>query len=151
MSDASKVRSILENNIYCVVSTVNDDGSPWGSPVFFGFDDDVIYWRSWAESQHSKNLRQRPEAMVCVFDSHQPWGEGEGLYLHGRVEQLEDRAAVERALTVIDARSPESKQVDEFLRPNPRRIYRFVAVQAWINEDSTKDGKFIDIRREIKL
>ncbi len=151
MSDAVKARTVLEQNIYCVISTTNDDGSPWGSPVFFGFDDDVIYWRSWTESQHSQNLERRPDAAVCVFDSHQPWGKGEGLYLSGKAVRLEDREEAEVALSIIDARSPEPKQVEEFLAPNPRRIYKFTPEKAWFNCDYTVDGKFVDTRKEIKL
>ena len=54
-----EIRRLLDESIYCVVSTVGDDGQPWGSPVFFGFDDDAIYWRSWVESDHSRNLRKQ--------------------------------------------------------------------------------------------
>ncbi len=150
MSDA-KAHAILEQNIYCIVSTVNEDGSPWGSPVFFGFDDDALYWRSWTDSQHSRNLQKRPDTAVCVFDSHQPWGKGQGLYLRGKAVQLEDRVEAESALSLIDARSPEPKQVEEFLAPNPRRIYKFTPNKAWLNVDSSVDGMFIDTRKEIEL
>lgn len=154
MSNAStnKVHEILQQNMYCVVSSVQDDGTPWASPVFFGFDtDNKIYWRSWVDSNHSRNLRARPKAFVCVFDSRQPWGKGEGLYLQGTVRQIEGKAEAEYALTIIDSRSPQPKQVQEFLAPNPRRIYEFTPKKAWINSDSSINGQFIDTRKEAAL
>ena len=146
-----EIRGLLDESIYCVVSTVGDDGQPWGSPVFFGFDDDAIYWRSWVESDHSRNLRKQPDAAVCVFDSSQPWGTGKGLYLRGKVVQLEDHEEAQAALSCIDARSPKQMQVEEFLAPNPRRIYRFIPDKAWVNQDGSINGQFIDTRKEIAL
>ncbi|HZM64009.1 MAG TPA: pyridoxamine 5'-phosphate oxidase family protein [Candidatus Saccharimonadales bacterium] len=149
---ANKVQEILKHNMYLVVSSVGDDGLPWGSPLFFGFDvDNTLYWRSWTDSVHSKNLRKRPEAFVCMFDSRQEWGKGEGLYLQGRVQEIDDANEAKFALDRIDERSPQRKQVAEFLPPGPRRLYKFVPDKAWINSDKAINGQFVDVRTEVTL
>lgn len=149
MSGINRVRKILEQNIYCTVSTAGNDGRPWGSPVFFGFDDQIIYWRSWPESVHSHNLALRPEAFVTVFDSHASWGEGTGVYMEGDVRKIEDAPTIEKALSVMNPRSKKISKTSEFLPPNPRRVYAFTPRKIWLNEDKEINGQFVDIRSEV--
>ena len=149
MNHLAKVQEILEQNIYCTVSTVCDDGKPWGSPVFFGFDNDrTIYWRSWTENVHSRNLQARSGAFVTIFDSHTPWGEGTGVYMLGKAHQLDDVAEIDKALSCMNLRSKKSSEVEEFLAPNPRRMYAFTPEKTWVNIDKEKDGRYIDERVE---
>lgn len=150
--DSGKMQTILRENKYMVISSVGEDGHPWGSPVFYGFDiENILYWRSWIDSTHSTNFRKNPEAFVCIFDSHQEWGKGEGLYLRGHVQELDSPNEAKFALERIDERSPQRKDIAEFLAPNPRRLYKFVPEQAWVNSDKSINGQFVDARREVAL
>lgn len=62
---------ILRNNAYLTVSTVNEDGSPWASPVHFAYDDSRLYWLSPDATQHSQNILRDDRVFVTIFDSRQ--------------------------------------------------------------------------------
>ncbi|MFT4532205.1 MAG: hypothetical protein ACI9T8_000216 [Candidatus Saccharimonadales bacterium] len=63
------------------MATVNEDGSPHNTPLFFIYNDDFtkIYWGSHPNSQHSRNIERTRLAYIVVFDS-KVWGQG-GLYI----------------------------------------------------------------------
>lgn len=65
------VQRLLEKSIYCTVTTINHDGSPWASPVHFAYDDKNIYWLSSPDAQHSRNIERDNRVCINVFDSHQ--------------------------------------------------------------------------------
>jgi len=65
-------------NRYLVLGTVEPDGRPRLSPVYFvpaGYD--RLYWVSSPDAQHSRNVRERPEVQIVVFDSSRAPGDGE--------------------------------------------------------------------------
>jgi hypothetical protein len=82
-------------------------GRPWVSPVFFaadGYRD--LYWISAPQATHSRNLAERPEASIVVFDSQAPVGTGQAVYM---------------AVTA-----------DQVLAPAPYRLYRATVSQHWV-------------------
>lgn len=145
-----KVRQILQAVLYCNVATVCEDGTPWNTPVFFGYNKTLkLFWRSWTESVHSLNLTMRPQAFVTVYDSGVAWGKGEGVYIQGTVNTLEDKKDITEALDYLNARSSKVSSAAEFMNDNPRRIYELTPEKIWINADSEINGKFIDTRERI--
>jgi hypothetical protein len=40
-----------------------------------------FYWVSSAGAQHSRNLAERPETEIVIFDSTAPAGQGEAVYI----------------------------------------------------------------------
>ena len=96
-----RLRALLGANRYMTLATVDADGHPWASTVWYAarVDTDraagtrvVLLWLSRPEAQHSRNLLDRPELAVTVFDSTQPPDTGEGLQLsaHGGLGRSED-------------------------------------------------------------
>ncbi len=68
-------------NHYVVLATADADGMPWATPVYFAADQlRTFYWVSRPDSEHSRNIEQRPEVSLVVFDSTQPLGTGVGVY-----------------------------------------------------------------------
>jgi hypothetical protein len=64
-------------------------GRPWVSPVFFaadGYQD--LYWISAPQATHSRNLAERPEASIVVFDSQAPVGTGQAVYMAVTADQV---------------------------------------------------------------
>lgn len=64
-------RTILENNNFVVLSTVSGDGTPWGTPVHFAFDEQNIYWISGDSAVHSQNIFDNGRAFLVVYNSQQ--------------------------------------------------------------------------------
>lgn len=49
------------------LATVNEDGSPWNSPIHFAFGDDYVCWLSPREAQHSVNIDRDPRVSITLW------------------------------------------------------------------------------------
>jgi hypothetical protein len=68
-------RDVLDGVRYVALGTVDEDGRPRVSPVYFvhrGYAD--LYWVSDPGSHHSANLHRDPRLSGVVFDSSVPPG-----------------------------------------------------------------------------
>ena len=83
-----EARAILSENIIGVLATVNQDGSPWANPVHTFFDDEAIYWFSYADKQHSLNIDRDPRISLTVFSPDLSRGP-KGVYINGQVQKLD--------------------------------------------------------------
>jgi hypothetical protein len=74
-------RRVIDRNFYMVLGTLDPDGQPRLSPVFFTaarYED--FYWVSVPDSHHSRNVAERPDVRIVVFDSSLLPGETEAVY-----------------------------------------------------------------------
>src|SRR5882757_5592651 len=79
---ASAAQAIIDANVYLTLGTAGDDGSPWVSPVYYaasGYRE--FYWASDPGAAHSRNLIQRPQVSLVIFDSQQPPYTGQAVYM----------------------------------------------------------------------
>ena len=77
---AERARAVLDTVRYVVLGTVDPDGTPRTSPVFFthdGYRD--LYWVSRPGTHHSGNLAERPRVSAVVFDSTVRVGEAQAV------------------------------------------------------------------------
>jgi nitroimidazol reductase NimA-like FMN-containing flavoprotein (pyridoxamine 5'-phosphate oxidase superfamily) len=84
-------RHVIDANHYMTLATLDPGGRPRLSPVYYTaarYSD--FYWVSSPEAQHSRNLAERPEVQIVIFDSTAPVGEGEAVYLAGTVRAIRD-------------------------------------------------------------
>lgn len=127
-------RTILENNNYAVLSTVNSAGVPWGTPVHFAFDDQNIYWISGDTAIHSQNIEDNGKLFVIVFNSQQDTAKGTraALYVETTARALEGDEATAAHDTVYAKRFTTSH-----LPESGAHIY--AAPIGVINEAKTKD------------
>jgi nitroimidazol reductase NimA-like FMN-containing flavoprotein (pyridoxamine 5'-phosphate oxidase superfamily) len=106
MSD-DVVRSIVDANAYMTLATADEHGNPWASPVWYATADyREFVWVSAPEARHSRNLAQRPELALVIFDSRQRPGTGEAAYLSARAEQVPE-PELERCLRIYSTASRE--------------------------------------------
>jgi nitroimidazol reductase NimA-like FMN-containing flavoprotein (pyridoxamine 5'-phosphate oxidase superfamily) len=95
---ATQVREVIDANAYLVLGTVDADGQPRVSPVFFGVDGyRDVYWISSPEAVHSVNVAERPAVRAVVFDSTVRVGRARAVYLTGRARMVNDEELDERA------------------------------------------------------
>lgn len=74
------------------------------------------------------------------------------MYFEGKAYELRNPAEMLTGLTVVYKREKrQARDVVEFLRKFPRRVYKFTPEKAWINGDREIEGNFIDIRTELDL
>jgi hypothetical protein len=88
-----------------------------------------------------------------IYDSTAPAGTGEGVYIKAKAYELTDEKEIAEGLKCLDIRENKEKKhtPQQFLGSMPRRIYKAAPEKVWMNEDSDKDGNFIDIRIEVPL
>jgi general stress protein 26 len=152
---AEQAKHLLNSVRNAAMATVNDDGSPHNTPFHYIIDErrESIYWVSSPESQHSKNIVNRKQLFIVIYESNAP----EGLYLEAvDAHELYEKTEIQTGLEVWNAqRTAEGKgSIDVTLvtGESPQRMYRTKLVRFWVNE-SQKDGKnhiIRDYRREIK-
>lgn len=147
-----KAAEILNDKKIMVLATAGKDGQPWNSPVAsFRFPGELIfYWTSWTKNQHSQNIRANSKVFIVVFDEEA----ATGVYFMAEAKELNDKNEVFSAAKVF---GPNNKfcpdDGNEYLGDKPRRIFKAVPKQAWINADKVDEtGKFeYDYRIEISL
>ncbi len=148
-----KAQEIIENIKYITIATVSEDGQPWNTPVAaFRFDNDYIfYWASWTENQHSKNIRINGKAFIVIYDSTPQEGPTEGVYILAEAMELNEVDEVTKAARVFKDDPYNPSDGKEYLGEKPRRIYKAVPQQIWINKNGNVKGNFIDIREKATM
>lgn len=86
---AKTARTIIDRNRYMVIATADPSGQPWPSPVYFAPRDyRDFFWVSDPDAAHSRNLRERREVGIVMFDSRAKLGRGQGVYILGVAQEL---------------------------------------------------------------
>ena len=84
MEDA---KQILAENLIGSIATINEDGSPWVSPVHIVADDEAVYWFSKDTAQHSLNVARDPRVSLTLFSTDLSKGP-KGVYINGAATKL---------------------------------------------------------------
>ena len=74
------VKELLAKVRHVALATVNEDGTPHNTPLFFALSNDLkqFYFVSRAESLHSENFVRTGNAFAVIYDSNEFNG---GIYL----------------------------------------------------------------------
>ncbi len=147
----NRAKEILEKIIYATIATSSKDGMPWNSPVRHVYDNDLnIYWFSDKENQHSRNVRDNENVLIVIYDSTVPEGDGEGVYIQAKAQQLESPDDIKAARRI--KKGPDHDAPDDFMGDAIRRVYKAVPERIWMNDAEEKDGIFLrDYRVELPL
>ncbi|KGN39182.1 pyridoxamine 5'-phosphate oxidase family protein [Knoellia subterranea] len=126
---------LLAGNAYVTIGSIDDDGRPWTSPVYFAADGLTdFYWVSNVGSRHSVNVDARPDVSLVVFDSTVPAYHGRALYAVGSASWVDD-AEVPHGLTVYpgpESRGGSGLTVEDVTGESPYRLYRARATHVWV-------------------
>lgn len=131
---ADRVRRIIDDNAYMVLGTADDSGRPWTSPVFYAAHEcRVFYWISSPDVTHSRNIADRPEISIVIFDSRAPVGSGgeRAVYMTATAVQVPSDD-LDRALAVAPsfARHGEDDITPAEVRPpSLDRLYRAMVTE----------------------
>ena len=126
-------RAIADAGRYMTLGTADADGRPWVSPVWYAHEEARTFvWVSDPGTRHSFNIAARPDVSLVIFDSHAELGEGQGLYVRARAEQLDDAVAAE-AIAIFSRRSiaqgGHEWSAGDVRAPARLRLYRATAVE----------------------
>jgi Pyridoxamine 5'-phosphate oxidase len=132
---AAHARALLDANGFLVLGTVDPDGRPWTSPVYFaaaGLRE--FYWCSETDAVHSRNLTERPHVSIVVFDSSVRPYHGRALYAAGTACELHGDD-LDRGLQVYpgpSSRGASTLTRDDVTGSAPYRLYRATASDLWV-------------------
>ena len=129
-------RSIVDWNRFMALATADASGVPWASPVWYaprGYRE--LFWVSSPKARHSRNIAERPELAIVIFDSHEP-GSWKAVYMSGVAEQVAD---VDEGIEVFARRSAEQGLSvwtrDNVLPPAKHRLYRATVHEHFVLDD----------------
>lgn len=84
-------RRVIDVNQYMTLATLDSDGRARLSPVYYTparYND--FYWVSSPLARHSRNLAERPEVEIVIFDSAAIVGRAEAVYLSATAQVIGD-------------------------------------------------------------
>jgi Pyridoxamine 5'-phosphate oxidase len=82
-------RRVIDGNLYMTLATLDPDGAPRLSPVYFTparYTD--LYWVSSPDAHHSRNVLERPDVRIVIFDSSVAVGQAEAVYISARAREV---------------------------------------------------------------
>jgi nitroimidazol reductase NimA-like FMN-containing flavoprotein (pyridoxamine 5'-phosphate oxidase superfamily) len=133
-------RSIVDTNRFMALGTADDAGTPWVSPVWYA---PVSYreyiWVSRPGTRHSRNLAERSQVAITIYDSHRPGGWA-AVYMAGTAVEVKE---IDTALDVFNARSEERGlrvwSREEVVAAGEFRLYRAAISELFVLDD--RDGR----------
>jgi len=105
---ARRARSVLDTDRYLVLGTVDPDGAPRVSPVYFthhGYRD--LFWVSRPDTHHSGNLGRAPVSGL-VFDSSARVGRGQAVYVTGAAAEVAEAELADACEVAFARLDPEA-------------------------------------------
>jgi nitroimidazol reductase NimA-like FMN-containing flavoprotein (pyridoxamine 5'-phosphate oxidase superfamily) len=127
-------RRVIDSNRYMTIASLDEDGAPWATPVYFCPDGyGRLYWISSPETRHSRNIAKAPDVSIVVFDSSVEIGHAEAVYMRARAEEV----AAPTEEDCARAFRPRFQGVknfgpDELRSPAGLRLYRAAVDQHWV-------------------
>ena len=124
---AEGARSIIDAGRYMTLATADAQGVPWASPVWYaprGYSE--LFWISYPDGRHSRNLAGRPQLAIVIFDSTVVPPDGQAVYMEAEAAQAAD------GLDVFSARSVAQGLGEWKDLSGPLRLYRAVVSRHWM-------------------
>src|SRR4051794_7866379 len=143
-------RRVIDTNHYMTLATVDPDGRPRVSPVYYTaarYTD--FYWLSSPDAHHSRNVEDRPAVEIVIFDSTAPVGEGEAVYLGAQARPIRDDeldAVVGEAFR--DTAGARRFAPDELRGPAALRLYvaRTTTCEVHVAGRHPRNDRGVDVR-----
>ncbi|HEX6446765.1 MAG TPA: pyridoxamine 5'-phosphate oxidase family protein [Streptosporangiales bacterium] len=143
---AQAAERVLSGTRYVVLSTADEDGRPWATPVWFAREGRTrFYWVSRPGTRHSRNIAGRGDVALVVFDSQVPVGEASAFYARARAAELPAEEVA--AGMAIFSREAEAQgigawDVGRVTGDAPLRLYRATVTEEWVlSEDDGPDRR----------
>jgi uncharacterized protein YhbP (UPF0306 family) len=97
MSKLDTVRALLGAHSTLTLATVDEDGAPRATPLFYLADEAPrVYWFSSAQSVHSRNCARTGEAAAAVYAETAEWRRIRGVQMRGPARAVRDAGERQR-------------------------------------------------------
>jgi nitroimidazol reductase NimA-like FMN-containing flavoprotein (pyridoxamine 5'-phosphate oxidase superfamily) len=150
----ARAKHLIDDVDHMTIATTDASGNPWVSPVFFVPDPEQydLYWTSWKEARHSKNIRNNPHVAIVVYET-QPVPDA--LYITAEAVELTNPDEIAHAMEVMARRrQPDRwviKGISNVTGDGPWRIYRARPQTVAVRADAETGGLPIVTRQQADL
>jgi hypothetical protein len=128
-------RALIDANLYATLGTADRHGNPWVCPVYFATADYAeLYWVSARDATHSRNIAERPQLSMVIFDSTVPTYTGRAVYLTGAATELTG-GDLDRGIEIYPGAPDHGATVMELhdvTPPSDYRLYRAIVTAAFV-------------------
>src|SRR5215470_14132088 len=87
---SEKARALLQERRFAVLGTINKDGSPQLTTMWYLLDGDVILMNTKAGRTKERNMRRDPRISICIEDGYNY------VTISGTVEMIDDQQIAQR-------------------------------------------------------
>ncbi len=149
------VLEIIHSNQYLTIASCDSTGKAWASTVAYVVDEDYnFYWASLPSSRHQQNILNNPNISFAIFDSHQNWGEGNGLQIEATVSKVPFKNYPSVTYLYFNRKYPYGQASGKFgqglrslLSGKVYRFYKAIPKKVWIPDPNAE----VDARIETKI
>jgi PPOX class probable F420-dependent enzyme len=122
-------RRILDGKNFAAVATLNPDGGPQNSVVWYERDEDTILFSTTTNRQKARNLAKDPRIALAIFDIENPY---HSVEIRGTAELVEDpskdlRTRLSQRHLNEDPPPEPDEVVRLVVRVIPEKVNRFAA------------------------
>jgi nitroimidazol reductase NimA-like FMN-containing flavoprotein (pyridoxamine 5'-phosphate oxidase superfamily) len=137
--DPAEASAIIDDNAYMTLATADGRGVPWASPVWFAHEGYTEFlWASRPGARHSRNIAERAEVGIVVFDSTVPIGKGRAVYMEATAGAVPDRD-IARGIETFSRRSQAQGGAPwtaaDVTGDAQHRLYRAVAARHFLLDE----------------
>ena len=118
-----KLKEITDEPLLAVLATLNPDGTPQATPLWYHYDGQAFITTSFTHRTKVRNIKRNPNVTLVIVDSAH---NGKGLIVRGKAELI-DEGVVEATLRNAIRYQGEEKgkaQAAELTAGGPRYIIR---------------------------
>lgn len=108
MSPLEIAKDVIENSNFLTLATTNGS-KPWANAVFYASNDFNLYFTSYNDSIHVKNLLKNPNVAVAIFDSSIKIGGGtaQGIQIQAKCHRVKKEELPKVLEIVYSKRFPD--------------------------------------------
>jgi len=147
-------RHALADNRFMVLGTVDPSGRARVSPVWFSMvDHRDVYWLSSTSAHHSRNIEERPEVSIVVFDSSADPHTGQAVYLEATGELVPEDELAAACAAAFEGVDDALSFTPDTLAEQPFVLYRarVTASEIHVRGRDFEDGTGSDRRVPVEL
>ena len=93
--DQQEIDDFLDKGHTLILTTVDKDGYPHSTPLWFVYMDGMIYTRGRRRGQKTVNIQRNPK-VSCLVEEGDRWRELKAVMIRGRAREVTDPAEQER-------------------------------------------------------
>jgi nitroimidazol reductase NimA-like FMN-containing flavoprotein (pyridoxamine 5'-phosphate oxidase superfamily) len=151
-------KKIIEDNLYLSLATVDSNGNPWISNVFFAYGEGKLYWYSRKDSDHSINIKHNSNVAISIYNSTKTGDDVEALYIKGVAHEISQnnelisglKLYADKSLTSLIERKKFVASKRNFLFDSRLRMYCVNITEVFVLAPSeVVNGNYLDYRADI--